>query len=181
MARTDLAGRAEATVFPSDADYARLRALPLSARTDDDLWRWHAYLWGWRVACGMAPESDRRYPLDPAGEWWSPLLSAKALGYWRRKLGQREPERFPPASGPEAVRTCVERIPWRQMTPAEQAVMRPKFVAAAAAARRAIAAAGYRWARALGGDAGKAGAKAAQAVPEMGGRAVARDDLGTWR
>lgn len=61
----------------------------MSGLTDDELWRWHAYAYGFRaVALGIREEHS---PIDPDGDWYDADLAARAEKFWRYNLG-REPK-----------------------------------------------------------------------------------------
>ena len=78
------------TVFPSDADLERLRALRMSQMPEPDLWRWHAYAYGFRRALG---NRERSYARDEAGAWFHPEMAAKAERWYRAKLARGAPRR----------------------------------------------------------------------------------------
>lgn len=127
----------QSTTFPSDADQQRLRALKISLMSEPDLWRHHAYAYGFRrVALGSF---DKKYPRDELGEWFNGDMASRAERWYRLKLGVKEQR--PPhqtASGQDAVRTDWKRIPATELTDAERKLARPLIAKMAAIAREAI-------------------------------------------
>jgi len=124
------------TTFPSDADQQRLRVQKISAMTETDLWRHHAYAYGFRrVALGSF---DRKYARDELGEWFNPDMAARAERWYRVKLGVRLKEPLRAASSQDAVRNDWKRIPATELTDAERKLAGPLIARMGAAAKEAI-------------------------------------------
>lgn len=77
--------------FPSEAHLVELKAKGDDGRrSDDDLWAWHAYDYGWRRV--MLNTRDDISPLDPKHEWFNAGLAAKAEIFYCRKLNKPAPD-----------------------------------------------------------------------------------------
>ena len=140
---TEMLPASMATTFPSDADHKRLRALKLSALSNDDLWRLHSYRYAFRfVALG---QRDRTYACDEKGEWFNANLVARAEAYYRKKLGIPAKAPYAQASGPEAIRSNCRQIPASQLTQAEAEELAPLVTALGAEAKANIAKAEQKW------------------------------------
>lgn len=116
----------QSTLFPSDADQQRLRALKISLMSEPDLWRHHAYAYGFRrVVLGSF---DKKYPRDELGEWFNGDMAARAERWYRLKLGVKEQRpAHQTASHQDAVRTDWKRIPATDLTDAERKIAAPEI------------------------------------------------------
>ncbi len=77
--------------FPNDEHYKALSEKGFGGRTsDDDLWAWHAYTYGWRRI--MLQTRDDISPIDVRHEWFNASFAAAAEIYWSQKLRIRAPD-----------------------------------------------------------------------------------------
>lgn len=153
--------------FPSEENLKALRRIGIVGLHDDvDLWRYHAYQYGFRRV--VLRNFDGAYPMDPDGEWLDPYMVDRAEEFWRRKLGKGRQEIFARASSPDDIRPECRRIPAHQLTPAEAAMLAPEIEAMAARLHQHVSAIGRRGRRAVLGPRQAAGTPAPEIPPPKG-------------
>jgi hypothetical protein len=77
--------------FPSEKHFDELKAKGFDGRrSDEDLWAWHAYDYGWRRI--ILQTRDDNSPIDPGRVWFNVKFAAEAEIFYARKFNKRAPD-----------------------------------------------------------------------------------------